>query len=339
MLAASYTGDRTVVVREAEPVAPGPGEVRIAVDFVGICGTDLHIVGGAMDARVRVPAVIGHEMAGRVAAVGDGVVDWRAGDAVTVMPLDACGGCAACLAGLGHICRHLVFVGIDAAGAMQQSWTVSAELLVALPATLPPAHGALTEPVAVAVHDVRRAGLQAGERALVVGGGPIGVLIAAVAAARGADILVSEPNAYRRSVAGALGIRTLDPVREDVVEAVEDWTGGAGAAVAFEVSGAAAGLAAATQALGARGRLVVVAIHPEPVPVDLHRVFWRELTLIGARVYERRDFEAAVTLVAAGDVPAGALISTVEPLARTPEAFAALEAGGDVMKVLIDCRA
>lgn len=339
MLAASYTGDRTVVVHEADLVDPGPGEVRIAVDFVGICGTDLHILHGAMDARVRAPAVIGHEMAGRVAAVGEDVTEWRVGDPVTVMPLDACGQCAACLAGHRHICRNLVFVGIDAAGAMQQSWTVDEALLVALPATLPAAHGALAEPVAVAVHDVRRAGLQAGEHALVVGGGPIGVLIAAVAAARGADVLVSEPNEYRRSVAGALGIRALDPVHEDVLAAVEEWTGGAGATVAFEVSGAPAGLSAATHALGARGRLVVVAIHPEPVPVDLHRVFWRELTLIGARVYERRDFEAAVALVAAGDVPAGALVSRVEPLARTPDAFAALEAGGDVMKILIDCRA
>jgi (R,R)-butanediol dehydrogenase/meso-butanediol dehydrogenase/diacetyl reductase len=106
-----------------------------------------------------------------------------------------------------------------------------------------------------------------------------------------------------------------------------------------EVSGAPAGLAGATHALGVRGRLVVVAIHPGPVPVDLHRVFWRELTLIGARVYERRDFEQAVALVASGGVPADALISKVEPLTRTPEAFATLEAGGEVMKVLIDCRA
>ena len=339
MLAASYIGDRTFTVEEAEPVAPGPGQVRIDVAFVGICGTDLHILHGAMDGRVAMPAVIGHEMSGRVAAVGEGVVDWSPGDPVTVMPLDSCGACPACRAGHGHICQELVFVGIDAAGAMQQSWTVDEKLLVALPENLALEHGALAEPVAVAVHDVRRSGLQAGERALVVGGGPIGLLIAAAARDGGGEVLLSEPNAFRRSVAEGLGVRTVDPTSEDLVGVVEAWSGGAGVPVAFEVSGAPAGLAGATHALGVRGRLVVVAIHPGPVPVDLHRVFWRELTLIGARVYERRDFEQAVALVASGGVPADALISKVEPLTRTPEAFATLEAGGEVMKVLIDCRA
>jgi (R,R)-butanediol dehydrogenase/meso-butanediol dehydrogenase/diacetyl reductase len=338
MLAASYIGDRRFVVGEAEAAQPGPGQVRIDVAFVGICGTDLHILHGAMDDRVTLPAVIGHEMAGRVAAVGDGVLDWSEGDPVTVMPLDSCGDCPACRAGHGHICQNLVFVGIDAAGAMQQSWTVDAQLLVRLPDGLALERAALAEPVAVAVHDVRRSGLQAGERALVVGGGPIGVLIAAAARARGAEVLVSEPNAFRRGVADGLGVRTVDPTSEDLVAVVEQWSDGAGVPVAFEVSGAPAGLAGATHALGVRGRLVVVAIHPGPVPVDLHRVFWRELTLLGARVYERRDFEDAVGLVAAGGVPADALISRVEPLMRTPEAFATLEAGGEVMKVLIDCR-
>jgi len=339
MLAASYTGDRTFVVHEADPAPPGPGQVRIDVAYVGICGTDLHIFHGAMDSRVTMPAVIGHEMSGRIAALGEGVDGWRPGDGVTVIPLDSCGSCAACRAGHSHICQRLSFVGIDATGAMQQSWTIDQELLVGLPDGLALEHAALAEPVAVAVHDVRRAALESGERALVVGGGPIGTLIAAVAQAHGAEVLLSEPNAFRRSVAEGLGVRTVDPAAADLVAVVEEWTDGAGVPVAFEVSGAPAGLAGATHALGVRGRLVVVAIHPGPVPVDLHRVFWRELTLIGARVYERRDFEAAVALVAAGGVPAEALISRVEPLVRTPAAFAALESGGDVMKVLIDCRA
>jgi (R,R)-butanediol dehydrogenase / meso-butanediol dehydrogenase / diacetyl reductase len=339
MLAARYVGDRTVTVAEEQPVAPGPGQVRIDVAFVGICGTDLHILHGAMDARVSVPAVIGHEMSGRVAATGAEVANWEAGDPVTVMPLVSCGRCAACRAGHRHICRRLVFVGIDAAGALQQSWTVDADLLVRLPGDVALDAAALTEPVAVAVHDVRRSGLRSGERAVVVGGGPIGTLIALVARARGAEVLVSERDAYRRSVAEGLGLATVDPTAEPLERVVDAWTDGAGVPVAFEVSGSLHGLADATAVLGARGRLVVVAIHPEPVPVDLHRVFWRELTLIGARVYEHDDFEAAVALIAADDIPTEALISQIEPLARTPDAFARLEAGGEVMKVLIDCRA
>jgi (R,R)-butanediol dehydrogenase/meso-butanediol dehydrogenase/diacetyl reductase len=338
MRAATYVGDQTFRIEERAPRTPAAGEVQLDVAYVGICGTDLHIKHGAMDARVTIPAVIGHEMSGTVATVGAGVDGWAPGDHATVMPLDWCGVCPACQAGHRHVCQNLVFVGIDATGAMQQSWTVPERLLVRLPTELPLDHAALTEPVAVAVHDVRRAGLRRGERAFVAGGGPIGMLIASVAAAEGGDVLISEPNAFRRTVAEGLGLRTIDPLADDVAASVEAWTGGAGADVAFEVSGTGAGLAAATHAVRVRGRLVVVAIHSRPVAVDLFRVFWRELELLGARVYDRTDFERAVALLSGGAIPAAQLISAVEPLERTQAAFAALEGGGEVMKVLIDCR-
>src|SRR5919108_415620 len=215
MRAAAYVGDGVIRVEEREPEAPGPGQVQLDVAYVGICGTDLHIKHGAMDARVTLPAVIGHEMSGTVAAVGKGVTAWSPRDRVTVMPLRWCGECAACHAGHRHVCERLVFVGIDAPGALQQSWTVDQDLLV---------------------------------------------------------------------------------------------------------------------------RLVVVAIHNQPVPLDLFRVFWRELEVAGARVYERTDFERAVELLAAGAIPTAPLISAVVPLERTADAFAALEGGGEVVKVLVDCQ-
>jgi (R,R)-butanediol dehydrogenase/meso-butanediol dehydrogenase/diacetyl reductase len=338
MRAAVYVGEQTIRVEDHRPEQPSQGQVQLDVAYVGICGTDLHIKHGAMDARVTLPAVIGHEMSGTVSAVGEGVSAWTPGDRVTVMPLQWCGECAACRAGHQHICERLVFVGIDAPGALQQSWTVEQELLVRLPEGVTLEHAALAEPAAVAVHDVRRADLRAGERALVVGGGPIGLLIATVAAASRADVLVSEPNGFRRELAAQLGLSTVDPTAEDVAARVEAWTQGAGVDAAFEVSGSPAGLLAATHAVRVRGRLVVVAIHSQPVPLDLFRVFWRELEVIGARVYERADFEQAVELLAAGAIPAAQLISTAEPIDRAPEAFAELETGGDVMKVLIDCR-
>jgi (R,R)-butanediol dehydrogenase / meso-butanediol dehydrogenase / diacetyl reductase len=338
MRAAAYVGDQTIRVEEREPVEPAPGQVRLDVAYVGICGTDLHIKHGAMDGRVTLPAVIGHEMSGTVAAVGEGVTAWSPGDRVTVMPLRWCGDCAACRAGHRHVCERLVFVGIDAPGALQQSWTIDQDLVVRLPEGLSLEHAALAEPLAVAVHDVRRSGLAAGGRALVVGGGPIGLLIALVAASEGVDVLVSEPNAFRRAIAEQLGIRAIDPVADDVTSAVDEWTDGAGVDVGFEVSGSVPGLATATHSLRVRGRLVVVAIHSRPAPIDLFRVFWRELELAGARVYERTDFERAVELLAAGAIPTAPLISAVVPLEQTADAFAALEGGGDVLKVLVDCR-
>jgi (R,R)-butanediol dehydrogenase / meso-butanediol dehydrogenase / diacetyl reductase len=336
--AAVYSGAGTVGIEAVSPVPPGPGEVQIEVAYTGICGTDLHVFHGEMDARVGHRAVLGHEMSGRVAALGDGVHGWSVGEQVTVLPVRWCGECPACLAGNRHICLRLRFLGLDAAGSMQSRWTVPADTLVRLPAEIPLPEGALVEPVAVAVHDVRRAALRPGEKTLVVGGGPVGLLIAAVAADTGGDVLVVEPNPHRRRTAEGLGLTAVDPAATDVPELVQDWTSGAGADVAFEVSGAQAGMDTAVRVLSARGRLVLVAIHPTPRLVDLHRFFWRELTLLGARLYDRDDFERAVELVAARQLPVGSLISRVVPLHRAAEAFAALEAGDAVMKVLIDCQ-
>jgi (R,R)-butanediol dehydrogenase / meso-butanediol dehydrogenase / diacetyl reductase len=338
MRALRYISAGHVEVSEIEPAEPAEGQVQIEVAYTGICGTDLHIFHGSMDARVARPAVIGHEMSGRIAALGKGVDGWSVGDAVTVVPLDWDGSCPACVAGNTHLCHNLKFIGIDAPGSLQRLWTVPARTLVRLPHSLPLEHAALVEPTAVAVHDVRRAGLVAGEKVLVVGGGPVGFLIAIVARETGAEVLVVEPNAYRRDLAESLGLRALDPVAADVLNTVTDWTEGAGAAVTFEVSGAAAGVTTAVDALGVRGRLVLVAIHGTPREVNLHRFFWRELSLIGARLYHRADFEQAVELVAAGAIPTAQLISAVVPLSDAGKAFELLE-GGTVMKVLIDGQA
>ncbi|MCX4682816.1 alcohol dehydrogenase catalytic domain-containing protein [Kitasatospora purpeofusca] len=338
-LAVRYLAARTLDTAPAETPEPGPGEVLLAPAYVGICGTDLHIFHGDMDARVAAPAVLGHEMSGRVVRVGPDVQGWRPGDAVTVMPLRWDGTCPACRAGNQHICQHLDFLGIDSPGALQQRWTVPAAALVRLPDSLPLDRAALVEPTAVAVHDVARAGVRAGERTVVVGGGPVGVLIALVARAAGAEVRVVEPSSHRRLLAEGLGLTAWNPADDDVPELVRQWTGDAGADVAFEVSGAAAGVDTAVEVLGARGRLCLVAIHPRPREVNLHRFFWRELTLVGARLYDRSDFEQAVALVADGTVPAERLISKVVPLTDAPAAFEALEGGGDVMKILVDCTA
>jgi (R,R)-butanediol dehydrogenase / meso-butanediol dehydrogenase / diacetyl reductase len=334
VLTASYLGNAEIAIRSAEPEPPGAGEVQVEVAYAGICGTDLHVRHGDMDGRVSRPAILGHEMSGVVAALGEAVTGRNVGDHVTVMPLTWDGSCPACRAGHRHVCHDLRVNGVDLPGALQRLWTVRAEQLVALPPDLRLDHAALVEPTAVAVHDVRRAELGPGDRAVVLGGGPIGVLIAAVGRDVGAEVVIVEVDAQRRSTVQALGLPVLDPA-VDLSGWVSDWTDGAGADVVFEVSGAAAAVLAATDLVKVRGTVVVVAIHAEPRPVDLYRVFLRELRMVGARVYERRDFERAVELMTAGVVPADGLITHIAPLTATAEAFAALESGQQ-MKVLID---
>jgi len=337
MRAAYYEGNQTIRVGECVPVDPGAGQVQIRVNFCGICGTDLHLFHGAMAHRLRLPHVLGHEMAGAITAVGPGVSGWKPGDRVTVRPLDPCGKCPACAAGHTHICQNLKFIGIDVPGALQELWTVPAHTLHHLPDNLTLRQGALVEPIAVACHDVRLSNLAAGEYAVVIGGGPIGALVALVAGTRGARVVMAEVNPFRIELARGLGLNVVNPQETDLTALVNEQTGGAGADVVFEVSGSAAGAEMMTRLPRTRGRIVVVAIFAEPPKIDLFRFFWRELKLCGARVYEAQDFEDAIGLAASGRLPLEKLITSVVPLEGMIDGMHQMERGGDVMKVLVTC--
>ena len=336
MQAAYYHGDKRIELGEGVVRAPGEGEVRIEVAYCGVCGTDLHIYLGHMDQRISHPQVIGHEMSGRIAEVGSGVEGWGVGDAVVVRPIDPCGECGACKAGHGHICQNLNFLGIDTPGAFQGSWTVPAFTLHRLPQSMALDEAALVEPLAVACHDVRLGEVTTGDQVVVIGGGPIGMLVALVARHAGGDVLVSEINPFRLQMARDLGFSVGDPRATDVAGLVEQRTGGTGADVVFEVSGTQAGAELMTKLPRTRGRLVVVAIFADPPKLDLFRFFWRELRLCGVRVYEPEDYDRAIELAAEKALPLERLITHRRPLGDLGEVFAQMDSGADIMKVLIE---
>lgn len=336
MKAAYYGGDRKVTIGECRIQAPNSGEVRIEVAYCGVCGTDLHIYMGHMDGRIDKPQVIGHEMSGKIVEVGANVSGWAVGDPVVVRPLDSCGECAACEAGNGHVCQNLNFIGIDSPGAFQGSWTVPAHTLHRLPVDMPMDLGALVEPMAVACHDVRLGEVAPGEKAVVIGGGPIGLLNALVARHAGAEVRIAEVNGYRLQVARSLGLEVVNPLQEDLVANVDAWTGGGGADVVFEVSGSKPGAEVMTKLAKVRGRIVVVAIFAEAPQVDLFQFFWRELKMCGVRVYEPEDYDRAIELTASGELPLDKLVTERLTLQELPDAFARLETGTDAVKILID---
>ncbi|TWT40676.1 zinc-dependent alcohol dehydrogenase [Botrimarina hoheduenensis] len=337
MASARYDGNRTISVCDTVPVQPSSGEVRIDVSYCGVCGTDMHIFHGAMDARVAPPQIIGHEASGVVAEVGEGVTAVKPGDRVAVRPLFF-GGPAAYDRGHSHIGKNLKFIGIDAPGGMQSSWTVPDYTLHRLPESMPMTHGSMIEPAAVACHDVRLGEVAPGETVVVIGGGPIGLLIALVAADKGARVLLSEVNSARRGLAESLGLETIDPRSIDLVGAVTDLTDSAMADCVFEVSGSAQGAEAMTELGCGRGRIVMVAVHPEPKPVNLFRFFWSELRLIGARLYEPQDFNEAIQLAASGKLRLDRLITQITPIGDVQSVFEAIDASPDGVKYLIDCR-
>ncbi len=173
---------------------------------------------------------------------------------------------------------------------------------------------------------------------LVFGGGPIGALIGLVSRHRGARVAISEVNPFRIELLRGLGLEVVGP-GTDVVKFANDWTGGEGVDVAFEVTGNAAAVRLMTDVVRVWGTVSVVAIHSEPMMVNLYPMFARELTMHGSRLYTRADWEEAIRLAASGAVPVGPLVSRKIPLEALQEGMEQALAGGPVMKVLIDLTA
>ena len=334
MRASFYQGSRTFTTGVVPTPVPQAGEVLLRVKRVGICGTDLHIYQGHLDHRVPRGGVIGHEAFGEVveAPAGVGVA---AGDRVVVEPLWFCGACRACRMGATYLCYGLKVLGVDLPGAMREFWAVPAARLLRVPSTLADDHAAMIEPLAVATHDVRRAQVQAGDRVLVFGGGPIGTLIALVARQRGADVAVAEVNPFRIGLLETFGLTTVGP-DIDVERFTRDWTGGEGVDVAFEVTGNPAAARVVTDVVRVWGTVSIVAIHAEPIPVNLYALFAREITVHGAPLYAREDWEEAIRLAASGAVPLAPLVSRTIRLEELQRGMEQALAGGPVMKILVD---
>ena len=334
MRASVYEGARRFTTVRAPVPSPAADEALLRVRRVGICGTDLHIYQGHLDHRIPRGGVIGHETLAEVvsAPAGSG---FAAGERVVAEPLRMCGECRACRMGAAYLCYRLRVLGVELPGGMQEYWAVPAARLLHVPDGLADDQAALIEPLAVAVHDVRRAGVAAGDRVLVVGGGPIGALIAMVCRARGAEVITTELNAYRLDLLKRLGLDTTGP-DADVVKLVREWTDGVGVDVAFEVTGNASAVRRLPDVVRVWGTISIVGIHAEPVPVNLYEMFARELTMHGSRLYAREDWEEALRLAAAGAVTLAPLVSGHIPLEDLGAAMEQTFAGAPVMKVLVE---
>ena len=252
MIAAQLHGREDLRVEEVADPEPGSSEVKIAVAHNGLCGTDLHeyfdgpmactnephpLTGGVL------PQIMGHEFAGTVAAIGAGVDNVTVGDRVTVEPLYSCRQCHACRAGLTQLCDLVITHGICSNGGGLAEYTVVPSwMLHRLPETMTLAQGALVEPLSVSFSGVLRSRIEAGQSALVLGAGPIGIGVTLGLRAIGVeDITVVEPAPARRATVEALGVENvIDPGAVDVAADVLRRTGGRGVDAAFDCAGAAA---------------------------------------------------------------------------------------------------
>lgn len=332
----------------AEPGAPGPGQAVVEVSYCGICGTDLaEYTQGPVMIRDRPhpltgaqpPLVLGHEFSGRIVALGPDVDGHAVGQRVTVDPCWRCGTCFWCRRGEYHICRYGGSVGLASDGALARRVTVPAAGLVPLPDNVDDRIAALTEPLAVGLHAVRRGGVQAGDRVLVLGFGPIGAAVLLAARASGAAAIhVSEPSARRRELALQLGAtEAYDPGVSDVRKEVYVRTGRIGPDVVFECTGSPRLLPVAVSAARRGGRVVLVGIGHGTAEVEPSQIVPYEREVVGSLGY-RHDLPSVIGLVAAGLLDPTPLITAVVPLEDAVSgAFDALQHDrGEHMKILVD---
>jgi (R,R)-butanediol dehydrogenase/meso-butanediol dehydrogenase/diacetyl reductase len=319
---------QTLEVRDVGEPVPGDGEVVVDVAACGICGSDLHMLPSGV---LPEGSVLGHELAGTVAAVGAGVSGWSAGDRVCVYPfapVDRLDIGLAMASGIG--------LGANDGGYAERM-LCDAAMLWRLPDEIELEHGALVEPLAVALHGIDVSGARPGQPVCVLGSGPIGAMTIVGLRGRGFDdFVVVEPNPGRRALAERLGAPRatgLDGVHEAVLEAL----GGRAPEAVIECAGHVDAPGLAVELVAPEGTVALVGMLEEPVPISQLNVMLKEAVLRGSFAYRPRDFDAAVAMLAAGGVPVDELVTSRRPLADAADCFAELRrpATGELKILLV----
>jgi (R,R)-butanediol dehydrogenase/meso-butanediol dehydrogenase/diacetyl reductase len=300
--------------------SPGPGQVKAKIHLTGICGTDWHEykfgpifvptkphpVTGRM-----APLTLGHEFSGEVVEVVEGITDFNPGDRVTGDCVWRCGRCYYCLRNMPNLCLNVAFTGHHCDGSMAEYLVAPAYTFYKLPDSISDELGALTEPLAVGIHAVRKSRLQVGDTVAILGAGTIGLATLLAAKASGASkIYVLEILKQRGEIALAMGATAIvNPKDGDPVGQIRDFTGGLGTDVSFDCVGLPASGPLAIELARKAGTVVIVGISPAPSPdFNFFRIFINEKVVIGATGYVR-DSETAIELIASGRIDPSRLIT------------------------------
>lgn len=283
MKAVRYHGIGDVRLDDVEPREPGPGEVLLHPEAVGICGTDIHIIDGEFMSRP--PMALGHEIAARVTACGDGVSSVEVGQLVTIEPHIYCGLCYNCQSGSPHMCPIRKAPGVHLDGGMQEFLTLPETLAYGVPDGVPAWMAALTEPVACCLHGMDRLETRSGNALAIFGAGPIGAILVALAKLAGmGPIVVFDPRESRRELATRFGADiVLDPLTEDLDSVIRDVTGGVGFPFVIDATGAPGVLENAVSLASRAGRILLlgVAAPNQRASLSPNEIYAKELTILG----------------------------------------------------------
>jgi len=331
-------GEGHVELRHIPRPEPGPGEVMLAVRAAGICGTDLHIYHD--EYPTQPPVVLGHELAGEVAAVGEGVTLVAAGDPVTTETyFHLCGRCRFCRGGQPNLCPERRSIGSGVNGGFTEYVVVPERNVHRLPESVSYQEGALTEPLACVVRGaLELPKLSAGDVAVISGPGAIGLLTLQVALATGATVVMLGTSADQRrlDLARELGATAaIDITQDDPSPVVQELTAGWGADIVYECSGAGAAALGLLEQVRRGGQYAQIGLFGKPVAWDLDRVCMKELRVTGSNATVPSAWRTALRLLASGKVRTAPLISDVYPLGAWQDAFARFERR-DGVKLLLD---
>lgn len=338
MKAAYYLKKLDVDIMELDTPKLKKGDALIKVKYTGVCGSDLHVYHGAHP-TAKFPVIPGHEFVGELVELGpDAVTDIQLGEYVVAQPFTSCGVCEACITGNDNVCQNLSLSGIHCNGSFAEYVTVSAKKMYRIPMGVDLKLAALAEPLAVAVHDVRRSGLKVGQTALIIGGGPIGLFIAMVAQLAGAQVYISEVSDFRLNFAKEMGYGTLNPLNDDFDKQVAMITKDKGFDVVFEVSGSKAGIASMTKLVKISGTIMVVGMTADCYPVDTMSVFLKQINLMGVRIHSQEAFAAAVEILIHGRLnnQLNKLITKTYPLNEVKTAYEYILANTNYFKILLE---
>ncbi|GEK74191.1 MULTISPECIES: Zn-dependent oxidoreductase [Halomonas] len=322
---------------EAEAPAVAAGEVQVKVAFAGICGSDMHIIHGD-NAFVRFPRITGHEFAGLVEAVGEGVEGVAVGDRVCIDPVISCGECYPCRIGRPNVCTALEVIGVHRNGGFEERVNVPAGNVHRLPEGLGLDAAALVEPYTIAANVLSRMQPHPGDRLLILGAGVIGLTILQVARAQGIeDITVSDVIDARLETARELGAtRTLNGAEQDVEAEVEALTGGEGMPLIADAACVPALLPQMLRMASPAGRIGLLGFNPTPSDLVQLEVIKKELTLVGSRLNNRK-FPEVIELMASGRLDPLALVSHRLPFDDMPGAIEMIDHHPEsARKVLIE---
>ena len=330
-----YRGKGNVPMETVNVPELKSGEALIKVAYGGICGSDITIYDGG-NPRVPSGIIIGHEISGQIVEIKGEAKDLHVGDNVTIEPIFSCGQCDFCRMGDYNMCEQYKLLGIHMNGGFAEYVKVPFNRIYKLPPQVSLKAGALVEPLSVAAHAVRQSRLKYNDNVLVIGGGPIGLFVAHVARAAGANVIVSDIKDYRLGLAKKAGIETIDGKTQDVKKTVAERFNGVGADIIFECAGVESVVNESLDACRPKGQVVIVASHEDMVQTDLRLLHLKEINLLGIKVYNFRDYRAAIQLIASGGIDPELFITNVLPISKFAEGIQLMKSGKNVMKVLLD---